>query len=248
MTIGLTDETQISQIRRADMKESIASCAIFGLLIILTIVLIRILISKIKNENSFAEPSEKMTAIVRSVAQEHSLSKTPRYIFTVDAINGHSYILSGSGIKVSRIKVGDVFEIYVPEGSEFTDEDAYSKSIKYVPKSFKLTNEGAIFELFRYVPEGSEFTEEDAYFESILSGGEEAIKSLSDREMERLIEYVSKKAESLYVWARIIDDSEVSSPSSDGRELRKEVIADGIIILVVVVFILGFGYQIVTGR
>ena len=115
-------------------------------------IVIRIFISKINAEKSFAESSEKMSAMVRSAAQERSSSKATMYIFTVDAINGRSYTVSGTGIKASMIKVGDVVEIYVPEGFELADEDPYFESIiSEGEKAISSLSDGEKLHLLEYI-------------------------------------------------------------------------------------------------
>ena len=134
------------------MKEIIVLFAIFGLFAFLEIILIRYVILHIKSEISFAQSSEKMAAMVRSVTQERSLSSATQYIFTVDAINGRSYTVSGTGIKASMIKVGDVVEIYVPEGFELADEDPYFESIiSGGEKAISSLSDGEKLHLLEYI-------------------------------------------------------------------------------------------------
>lgn len=100
-----------------------------GIMTLLEIILIRMQISKIRAEKKFAKSSEIKSAIVRYVTKEQSISRMIIYTFVVDAENGLTYTVSGSGIRASMIKVGDTVNIYVPNGFELMPEDEYFESV-----------------------------------------------------------------------------------------------------------------------
>ena len=79
-----------------------------------------IVISKIKANKRFMENSEEMSAVVTHKDSQKVRMTNARYtlyVFTVNTDNGKTYDISATGVKASKINIGDTVKIRVPEGA-----------------------------------------------------------------------------------------------------------------------------------
>jgi hypothetical protein len=79
-----------------------------------------IIFSKYKANKQFLENSEEMDAVVTHKDSQKMRMTNARYtlyVFTVNADNGRTYDISATGVKASKINIGDTVRIRVPEGA-----------------------------------------------------------------------------------------------------------------------------------
>ena len=88
--------------------------------LLLEAVVIFIIFSKYKANKQFLENSEEMNAVVTHKDSQKIRMTNARYtlyVFMVNADNGKTYDVSATGVKASKINIGDTIKIRVPEGA-----------------------------------------------------------------------------------------------------------------------------------